>query len=102
MRPDQVDYGLSFSSGPAVLGKFAVSGLKKSTPADHEANRGICRHADIARWNALEASQLENVVMLCPGSEYVNMPFDTVTFANCARFWLAEVLNGVSELTVAP
>jgi hypothetical protein len=47
-------------------------------------------------------SQLENVVMLCPGNEYVNVPFDTVTLANWARFWLAEVLNGVSELSVVP
>ena len=46
--------------------------------------------------------QLANVVMLCPGSEFVNVPFDTVTFDSWARFWLAEVRYGVSELTVAP
>jgi hypothetical protein len=61
-----------------------------------------CRRAETCGIDRSWTSQLENVVMLCPGNEYVNEPFDTVTFVNWARFWLAEVLNGVRELTVAP
>jgi hypothetical protein len=81
------DKGASF---PRVsLALLTLQGVSAGVPKTREVDRS---------WT----SQLENVVMLCPGNEYVHVPFDTVTLANWARFWLAEVLNGVSELTVVP